>query len=60
MYREKPSDRIAGKFPENFQFGVTTRAYEVESAYSTSFPNLWDTHDLHAVDGPILGNLLGK
>ena len=60
VYREKPSDRISGKFPENFLFGVTTRGYEVESAYSSSFPNLWDAHDLHAVDGPILGNLLGK
>lgn len=60
VYRETTSDRISGKFPQNFQFGVTTRGYEVESAYSSSFPNLWDVHNLHAVDGPILGNLLGE
>ena len=60
VYREKASERISGKFPQNFQFGVTNRGYEVESSYSSSLPNLWDAHDLHAVDGPILGNLLGK
>lgn len=60
VYREKTSERISGKFPQNFQFGVTNRGYEVESSYSNSLPNLWDAHDLHAVDGPILGNLLGK
>lgn len=60
VYREKASERISGKFPQNFQFGVTNRGYEVESSYSSSLPNLWDAHDLHAVDGPILGNLLGN
>ena len=60
VYREKASERIFGKFPQNFQFGVTNRGYEVESSYSSSLSNLWDAHDLHAVDGPILGNLLGK